>query len=373
LSRRTVFLTYRPKSILNKNKRADHWFWTRYSAYPYLGCQHGCEFCYCRERKYSPYAHAEDFAYQIKVKENASELLKRELSHSPTDVLMTGDYQPAERKFKLSRKMLEVCYELGFPVFILTRSPLVIRDLDLIQAIHQNARSVVAFSLISTPETPDYGSIRKFERLTPTPEKRFQAMQLLAEAGIPVGACFMPILPVLCENKKNLASVISWTAKHGGGFVLAGGLTLADQQRLYFLEFLSRQFPDLLVRYKRLFPADSYSAVSGNWRQTALEIREHCTRFGIQDRMPRPIIPGDKFALNKRVVEHLARHSYDMELDGKPQSQIWAYRRAAWAIEDMEQELGLFYRMLGIKGLQKIPNISLGLANEIEDLLQSQT
>ena len=369
MSRRAIFQPYRPKTILNKSKRADHWFWTRYSAYPYIGCQHGCEFCYCRERKYAPYEDINDFAYLIKVKENAPDLLRQELGHSQTDLLFTGDYQPAERKFKLSRKMLEVCYELGFPVFILTRSPLVLRDLDLIQAINQKARAVVAFSLISTPDSPDYQRIRKIERLASTPEKRFQAMQELAKAGIQTGICFMPILPVLCDRPTNLETVIRWTAGHGGQFVLAGGLTLADQQRAYFFDFLAQNFPDLLPRYERLFPLDSYAASGGSWRKTALRIRELCNRFGIQDRMPRPIIPGDKYSLNKRIVEQLARKTYDMELDGKPLVQIWAYRRAAWAIEDLEQDLGLFYRMMGAKGLEKIPGIGPDLAKEIESLL----
>ena len=75
MSRRTTFIPYSPKRLLNKSKRPDHWFWTRYSAYPYIGCQHGCEFCYCRERKYAPYEDAADFAYVIKVKENAPQLL----------------------------------------------------------------------------------------------------------------------------------------------------------------------------------------------------------------------------------------------------------------------------------------------------------
>jgi DNA repair photolyase len=371
LSRRLVFQLYRPKTILNKSKRADHWFWTRYSAYPYIGCQHGCEFCYCRERKYSPYADSNDFAYLIKVKENASELLRRALSSTPVDLLFTGDYQPAERKFKLSRKMLEVCYELGFPVFILTRSPLVLRDLDLIQSINQKAKAVVAFSIITTPESPDYTRIRQIERLAPAIEKRYQAMRELAAAGIQTGTCFMPILPVLCDCPENLESVIRWTAGHGGQFVLAGGLTLADQQRAYFFEYLAQNFPDLSQRYKRFYPPDSYGSASGNWRKTALQIRELCNRFGVQDRMPRPVIPGDKYSVNKRIVEQLARLAYDMELDGKNRSQIWAYRRAAWAIEDLEQELGLFYRTMGVKGLEKIPEVGQNLAKVIEELLST--
>src|SRR5512139_1666848 len=169
MSRRTVFVPYSPKTILNKGKRADHWFWTRYSAYPYLGCQHGCEFCYCRERKYAPHDDPLDFAYVIKVKENAPLLLRQALTarSAPVDVIGLGDYQPAEHKFGLTRQMLEVCVELGFPVFILSRSPLVVRDLDLLQALRERAAVTVAFSLISAPGSPTYDRVCEMEHLAP--------------------------------------------------------------------------------------------------------------------------------------------------------------------------------------------------------------
>ena len=163
MKRRTRFVPYRPKSILNKGKRPDHFFWARYSAYPYTGCQHGCEFCYCRERKYYPYDDVNDFATLIRVKENAPSLLRRALSRVPVGVVFTGDYQPAERKYRLSRQMLEVCHELGFPVMVLERSPLVLRDLDLLQQINERATSVVAFSIISTPDSPDHERVRQLE------------------------------------------------------------------------------------------------------------------------------------------------------------------------------------------------------------------
>ena len=96
---RTEFTLYKPKTILNKHKRADHWFWSRYTAYPYKGCQHGCEFCYCREQKFSPFDDPDDFAYTIHVKENAPELLRKAIARAKTDLIFTGDYQPAEKKF----------------------------------------------------------------------------------------------------------------------------------------------------------------------------------------------------------------------------------------------------------------------------------
>lgn len=373
MSRRAVFVPYRPKTILNKHKRADHWFWTRYSAYPYIGCQHGCEFCYCRERKYAPYDDLSDFAYVIKVKENAPELLRRALTRVPVETVFTGDYQPAERRFGVSRRMLEVCLELGFPVFVLERSPTVLRDLDLLTAIHQRARAVVAFSVISTPDSPTHARVQDMERFAPSAEKRFAAMRTLAEAGIPTGTCFMPILPGLCDDDANLEAVVRWTAAHGGSFVLAAGLTLADQQRAYFFDVLRDRFPDLVEPYARLYPPGSYAAAGVDPRRIGRRLRELCRRYGVRDRIPRPIIPGDKRARNKRIAEALANAAYDLELEEAQSSRVWAYRKAAWAIDDLEQDVGLLYSRLGRRGLESIDDVGPSIAAEIEMLLVNAT
>jgi DNA repair photolyase len=372
MPRRTVFLPYQPKTILNKGQRADHWFWTRYSAYPYTGCQHGCEFCYCRERKFCPHDDPIDFPYVIRAKENAPALLHRALARAPRDVIAIGDYQPAERKYRLTRQMLEVCLELGFPVFILSRSPLVMRDLDLLREINERARAVVAFSAISAPGSPSYDLVCEMERLAPRADKRFAAMAQIAAAGILTGTCCMPILPGVCDDA-NLAAVVAATADHGGQFVLAGGLTLADQQRDYFFSVLRERFPDLVDLYEHLYPEGSYGAVGQPWPVTGRRIRELCRQAGIADRMPRPIIPGEKRALNKQIVEVLANRAYELELDAAPQQRIWAYRKTAWAVEDLEQDIGLVYRMMGLRGLQSIRDVGPEMAGEIELLLDIPT
>jgi len=370
MARRTVFETYRPKTILNKHKRPDHWFWIRYTAYPYKGCQHRCLFCYCRERKYCPFDDVNDFGYIIQVKENAPQLLRRALSRVPVDLLGTGDYQPAERKYGLSRRMLEIGLQLGFPVSVLERSPLVLRDLDLLQAINDKATAVVMFSIIHTPDSPHLQRLTEMECLAPPPEKRFAAMEQLAKAGILTGTCMMPVLPELCDNEANLQSVVQWTTDHGGQFAMAGDLTLADQQRDFFFGVLEERFPDLLDHYRRLYPPGSYGPAGSNWRQTALRLHELCQEHGISDRLPRPIIPGDKRALNKRVVEALANQVYMMELNGAPNHRLWAYRKAAWAIDNTPQDLGLIYRQMGRKGLESIENVGPRLAEVVEGLLQ---
>ena len=368
--RRTQFLPYRPGTILNRGKRADHWFWSRYSAYPYKGCQHGCLFCYCRERKYCPHDDPADFDRVIRVKENAPELLRRSLSRLPVGLVMTGDYQAAERKFEVSRRMLQVCLDLGFPVSVLERSPLVLRDLDLLRDINERAPSVVFFSLISAPGSPAYERVRQMENLAPRMEKRYEAMEQVARAGILTGISMMPILPGLCDTDENLEATIRCTAQHGGRFVLAGGLTLADQQRDYFLGVLRERFPELVLLYERLYPAGSYGPVrSGDPHALGRRVRALCRQYGISDRMPRPVIPGEKRALNKRIVEALANESYWMELDNAQGQRVWAYRKAAWAIEDLELDVGLIYRQMGRKGLEGIDHVGPRLAQVVEALI----
>jgi hypothetical protein len=152
--------------------------------------------------------------------------------------------------------------------------------------------------------------------------------------------------------------------------VLGGGLTLADQQKNFFLRELSKIYPDLIPIYEQYYPVGSYSSVI-SWGKVGLCIRESCRQAGISDRIPRPIILGEKRALNKRIVEQLANQAHELELENVPTPRIWTYRKAAWAVEDLEQDIGLVYRTMGLKGLESIPNISTPLAKEIEELLGS--
>ncbi len=288
------------------------------------------------------------------------------------DVVFTGDYQPVERIYGVSRKMLEVCYDLGFPVFVLERSVLVQRDLNLIQSIHERARAVVAFSIISTPDSQGYARVRQIERLAAPPEKRFAAMETFAKAGITTGTVCMPILPGLCDDDANLQNVVRWTAEHGGSFVLVGGLTLSDQQRTFFFDALKTRFPDLLGLYEKLYPErQSYGPVGWPHNRIAQRVKELCEKQGISHRVPRPVIPGEKRALNKRVVEALAITLYDLEISEAPNYRQWAYRKAAWAIEDLEQDVGLIYRRMGLKGLESIANVGSTMGKEVERLLLS--
>src|SRR4030066_1077511 len=139
-------------------------------------------------------------------------------------------------------------------------------------------------------------------------------MEQFANVGILTGTVAMPLMPDLCDDNPNLKALAHWTANHGGKFVLGGGLTLADQQKEFFQRVLRQNCPDLLPLYERSYPPGSYSQAQA-WGKTGLRIREFCLQAGISDRMPRPMIAGEKRILNKRIVELLANQCYWMELE----------------------------------------------------------
>ena len=118
-------------------------------------------------------------------------------------------------------------------------------------------------------------------------------------------------------------------------------------------------------------PTASYGGIrTGDPHAIGRRIRELCKQYGISDRMPRPIIPSDKRALNKRIVEALANECYWMELENAPKQRVWVYRKAAWAIEDTEQDISLIYRAMGRKGLESIENVGPRLAEVVEGLIR---
>ena len=186
MPRRTVFLPYQPKTMLNKGQRADDWLCTCGQRLPVhrLPARWPVLLLPLVEAS-CPHDDPADFPYIIRVKENAPALLRRALAHVSRDVIGLGDYQPAERKDRLTRQMLEVCLEVGFPVFILSRSPLVLRDLDLLQAINKRARTVVALSAIRRPARRATDALRN--GASGAVEKRFVAMAQIAAAGIVMG------------------------------------------------------------------------------------------------------------------------------------------------------------------------------------------
>ncbi|WP_455284592.1 hypothetical protein [[Eubacterium] cellulosolvens] len=368
-----TYVPYQPKRILNVHRHVDGgWLWTRYSAHPYVGCQEGCVYCYWRDEKYNMLArdpaarHLSDpFSQYIKVKTNAAELLRKELSRVQKDVIALGDYQPAEGRYGLSREMLKVCAELGFPTLILEKSPLVLKDLDVISKINEGAWACVMFSIVRG-DSNGFGDI--FEPHAPGIEGRFRAMRKIADSGILTGTAFMPILPYICDDESNLETVVKRTAENGGKFVLAAGLTMSGAQATYFLEALKRHDRDLAEKYEELYGGAYSPADRGYVGKIGLKVRNLCAKHGMRDRMPR-YIPEGPLAINKRIAEDIFNRCYEIELQGAPSYKVWAYRRAGWTVDELDRDIVALYRERGVKGLQTLPNIGPSLAAFIAERL----
>jgi len=358
---------YNVRKIVNVHKHVDGpWFWGKYTANPYVGCRSGCNFCYLRGSRYLGRRDAKTFDSLIQVKMNAADRLQVEMTRLDKGIISVGDWQqPAESRYQLSRAMLEVVFEFGFPLFIIERSPLLVRDLDLLVEINKKSWVGVLYSISSLdPELK-----RAFEPHSPGVKRRLEAMSTLAKAGITVGTSMMPIIPVVGDNRKGLSDLIRATKDHGGICALGGGLTMDGAQAEWTLQAAREFDPTLEARWRRLYhwevggvpsfgPPAQYNARLG------LMVRELCEQHGLLDRMPRYIEPGPLLT-NKRIAERLFLRTYDVELEMANNYKIWAYRKAAWTVDEMEEDLGEYFAQHGESGLQELPNIGKSLASEI--------
>ncbi len=231
------------RTIITRNQSPDISF--DRSINPYRGCEHGCIYCFARPtHAYLGMSPGADFESRLFVKPNAAELLAKELSHpgySPRTIAIgtnTDPYQPIERQLKIMRSILEVLREFRHPVGIVTKSPLVMRDIDILAPMAEMGLARVALSIT----TLDRKLARVMEPRAGTPPKRLEAIKALSEAGIPASVMFAPIIPAL--NDGEMESVLA-AAKEAGarsaGYVL---LRLPLEIKDLFREWLEANRPD---------------------------------------------------------------------------------------------------------------------------------
>ncbi|MBI2895924.1 MAG: hypothetical protein HYY06_20370 [Deltaproteobacteria bacterium] len=366
------FEPYQARRIVNVHRHVDGpWFWDKYTAHPYVGCRSGCSFCFLRGGRYSGTREPSDLDQVIRVKENAPALLRRELGRLEREVLVCGDWQePAESRYRLSRAMLEVVRDLGFPLLVIERSPSVVRDVDLLVEIGRRSWAGVLFSISNL----DRSLKAAFEPRSPGVRGRLEAMARLAGAGVHVGTALTPIIPAVGDDLRHLDDVVRATRDHGGAFVLAGGMTLDGAQRELTLGAARRFDPALPSRWTELYGDASphqggASPSSGYQSRIGLLVRELCARHELCDRIPRPILPGPR-AANKRVAERLFLRTYDLELDRAPSHRVWAHRKAAWAIDELPENVADIHRARGVRGLAEVPAVGGTIAREIATWLE---
>jgi DNA repair photolyase len=215
-------------------------------------------------------------------------------------------------------------------------------------------------------DSEGYGEI--FEPCAPRIEGRFRAMKRIADSGILTGTAFMPILPYICDDDSNFEAVVKKTAENGGKFVLAAGLTMSGAQAAYFVEPLRRHEPGLVEKYTKLY-GGAYSPLDEKYvGRIGLKVRELCAKYGISDRMPR-YIPDGPLATNKRIAEQIFTKCHLMQLESAPSHKVWAYRRAGWTVDELDQDISAIHKKRGLNGLQAFPNIGPSIAAFIAETL----
>ncbi len=239
----TVFIPDHSQSIISLNNSPDLPF--RKSVNPYRGCEHGCIYCYARPtHEYLGFSSGLDFETKIMVKERAPELLTAALEHprwEPSWLNMSGVtdcYQPAERRFAVTRRCLAVLARFRNPVTIVTKNALVARDLDLLGEMARWQGAAVMVSLTSL----DADLARRMEPRTVSPRQRLDTVARLAEAGVPVGVNLAPIIPGL--NDTEMPALLQAAVQAGAGFAHFQIVRLPYAVKELFVAWLGREFPD---------------------------------------------------------------------------------------------------------------------------------
>jgi len=269
------------KTILASFKQPDPLFGLKYNMNLYRGCQHQCIYCDSRSLCYG----IENF-HDILVKVNALELLRRELPRKRVKgVIGTGSmndpYMPIEKHYRLTGQALELIARHGFGVHIITKSALVLRDLDLLAEI-KKMHCTVSLSISTTDD--ELG--RKLEPGASLISERFAAIHALAERGIQAGVCMMPVLPFIEDSEENITAVVRRAAECGASYVVPWfGMSLRDRQRAYYYEQLDRLFPGLHARYERAF-GERYEAPARSAGRLSALFHNLCHEHGLATAAP---------------------------------------------------------------------------------------
>lgn len=275
----------RCKSVINR-VRGMPFDW---SINPYRGCRHACVYCYARPtHEYLGMNAAEEFQEIILAKVNAPEIVRQELSRrswTGANVVIgtaTDPYQQAESRYRLTRGILEAFRDFRNPVSITTKSPMVLRDVDLLTDLARDADVTVHF----TVTTVNRDLWKSIEPTTSLPRKRLEAIGALRKRGIRAGVFLSPILPGITDDDAHLDEVIGASMEAGADFILPGVLRLGNGISEYYLPFIKREFPEAVDLCSGLYRGNyAPGAYVRNIESRVAEIKR---RRGFVDREPAP-------------------------------------------------------------------------------------
>jgi DNA repair photolyase len=257
----TRFYEVRARSVLNRVPKQSRMPF-RWTINPYRGCSHGCAYCFARPtHTYLGFDAGRDFEREIVVKVNAPEVLRAELarpSWKREHVALgtnTDPYQWVEGRYKLMEGIWEAMRDAANPCSVLTKSPLLLRDLPLMLQIAQRA----SFSACLSIPTLDEKAWRATEPHTPNPRARLEAVAELNRAGIPTGVLIAPLMPGINDSPAQVEKLLDLVTEAGASSVSAIALHLRGEVRQVFMGWLREQRPDLVERYERLYRRGAYA------------------------------------------------------------------------------------------------------------------
>ena len=269
------------KTILNHVKQPDTYFGLKYNLNLYRGCQHQCIYCDSRSECYQ----IENFA-DIHVKVNAIDLLadalpRKRMCGTFGFGSMNDPYMPIEQKYRLTRRALEVIAEHQFPVHMITKSDLVLRDLDLLSEINQ-VYAAVSFTITTADDTLS----KKVEPGAPPSSARFAAMRVLTDAGIHTGVTMMPILPFIEDTEENVTQLVEMAHEAGAEYIMPWfGMSLRAGSRDWYYDQLDKRFPGVKQKYVQQF-GGRYECNSPNWRKLDEVFQKLVYKYKIPTKMP---------------------------------------------------------------------------------------
>ena len=300
------YFTLPARSLLNRciSNRRLPFTWT---INPYRGCEFACKYCYARyTHEFMEMRDGAEFEQKIYVKQHTAELLRRDLRRvEPGEAIALGTatdpYQPAERRYEVTRGILEeFARHRGFELGIVTKSDLIVRDLDLLRALALNN----ALSIHITVTTMNVELARILEPRAPRPDLRIDAVRRLSEAGINVGVSSSPVLPGITDSPLGLEDVVRAAAAAGARHIFAGPLFLKPCSAAIFLPFLAKEFPHLLENYRKRYQDRSFLPPSYGKRIGQL-IAKFRQKYGIKRADPRGAMYTDKWpvqAFNEQLA-----------------------------------------------------------------------
>ena len=351
--------------VINEYKGVDSWFWLNGSLNPFRGCEHNCAFCDGR----ADYYRIDNFSSHITVKTDSHHILRKELrsmgfisSDRPSldsffsksenaevvkknFLLAVGGgvcdvYQPAEREFQITRKILKVIKNFSIPISILTKSKLVLRDLPIISGINSSTYASVNFSIALMDD-----QIRKiFEPSSASINDRFSTLKKFREAKIHGGVMAMPILPWIGDNEENIRGLIKESKHSKAEFILPSSLTLKPgRNKKLMFSVVKRHFPDIFHLYVDLYKKNNKYGIPNGGTPGYININklvhEFCRKYRLSDRIPRFIPPIEN--RNNLIVSTIFHNlSYYLQyISEEPWSVSSKYANLGRAIENSSKNI----------------------------------